>query len=85
MVALPDTSLSDALPVAQRLHRAVADLALPFEGGERGAAVTVTIGIVEARPDEDNLEVLIHRADKALYVGKRDGRDQVVACRESQA
>ena len=85
VVALPDTSLSDALPVAQRLHRAVADLVLPFEGGERGAAVTVTIGIVEARPDEDNLEVLIHRADKALYVGKRDGRDQVVACRESQA
>ncbi|MEQ5855256.1 diguanylate cyclase [Halomonas sp. EF61] len=78
---LPDTCLDDARAVAERLQRAVA--ALPPQDEGQTLALTVTIGIVEARPEDADLEALIKRADEALYVGKRQGRDRVVVCEES--
>lgn len=74
--ALPDTRLEDARAVAQRLQRAVAALQARVNKG--ALALTVTIGVVEARPGDTDLEALIKRADEALYAGKRQGRDQVV-------
>ena len=38
--------------------------------------VTVSFGIARARPD-DTVETLTSRADQAMYVAKRGGRNQV--------
>jgi diguanylate cyclase (GGDEF)-like protein len=71
-VILPDTEVSMALLIAERIRVAVAEISLP------GTDVTVTISIgVAVYPDHattpDRLERL---ADSALYVAKREGRNR---------
>ncbi|APX95059.1 hypothetical protein BWR19_15400 [Halomonas sp. 1513] len=78
VVALPDTDPDDARIVAERLKAKVAELPLTEE--MCGLSLSVTIGIATARGEDADLEALITRADRALYVGKRDGRNRVVMC-----
>ncbi|WP_192036096.1 GGDEF domain-containing protein [Halomonas sp. YLGW01] len=82
VVALPDTCLDEARGVAERLRQTIAALSLEDTTHERPQ--TVTIGIAEAHAEETDLEALIKRADQALYVGKRAGRNRVeLACKAS--
>lgn len=80
VVGLPHTLLDDAYAVAERLKQNVAAIAL--SGELAGVQLSVTIGVAIATP-EDDLDDLIAHADNLLYVGKRDGRNQVVMCGES--
>ena len=80
VVALPDTGPDDALIVAERLKTKVAELPLMEEMSEM--CLSVTIGIAIAHGEEVDLQALISRADESLYVGKRDGRNRVVICRQ---
>ena len=80
VVALPNTSAEDAQIVAERLKKRVAELPLKEEMSER--RLSVTIGVALAHTETADLESLIKRADQTLYVGKRDGRNRVVMCRE---
>ena len=80
VVALPNTSAEDAQIVAERLKKRVAELPLKEEMSER--RLSVTIGVAVAHTETADLESLIKRADQTLYVGKRDGRNRIVMCRE---
>ncbi len=40
--------------------------------------VTMSFGVVQLNPEEDNIDVMISRADKALYIAKESGRNCVV-------
>ncbi|UYG04568.1 GGDEF domain-containing protein [Halomonas sp. LR3S48] len=82
MVALPDTGPEDAQIVAERLKKRVAELPLQEDMSEM--RLSVTIGIALAHTEEADLDSLITRADQSLYVGKRDGRNRVVMCREGR-
>jgi diguanylate cyclase (GGDEF)-like protein len=72
-VLLPDTEISSALEIAERVRAAIAEISLP------GSDVTVTASIgVAGFPDHANtLERLERLADAALYVAKRQGRNRV--------
>lgn len=76
VVALPNTSADDAQIVAERLKEQVAEL--PLKEGMNKLCPSVTIGIAIAHVEEVDLDSLISRADKMLYVGKRDGRNRIV-------
>jgi diguanylate cyclase (GGDEF)-like protein len=80
IVALPNTRLDDARIVAERLRKKVAELMVRDEMCDLN--LSVTIGIAEAHAEETELEPLIKRADKVLYVGKNEGRNRVVVCCE---
>jgi len=70
LIMMPETALSNATQVAQRLLEELAvsdDAALP--------AITVSIGMAEWSTGDDSLESLIARADSALYVAKKNGRN----------
>ena len=71
VVVLTDTALPSARIVAERMRKSVAALR------PRGETVTVSIGLVQRRPDED-VSVLLARADTCLYTAKRQGRNRVV-------
>ncbi|HEX7342412.1 MAG TPA: diguanylate cyclase, partial [Rhodanobacteraceae bacterium] len=75
-ICLPETSLSAALALAERLRENIA--ATPADTPVGPVAVSVSIGVAGLVPSaDDSLEALIVHADKALYVAKRDGRNRV--------
>lgn len=73
---LPDTDLPTALMVAQRFVDKLASTTVSEAAAE--LRITATVGVAQ-RDGEKRLDPLLQRADKALYVGKNAGRNQVVA------
>jgi len=73
-VILMDTTPAGALEVAERIRAGVA--ALDLGGPERG--LTVSVGVAVFPDDAALIEELIDKADWAMYVAKRQGRDRVM-------
>jgi diguanylate cyclase (GGDEF)-like protein len=79
LVILAETKSENALFVAQRLQAAVEQLQLPHSGSLISDHVTLSIGVASAVPDtEVSHEVLIKKADMALYQAKEEGRNRIV-------
>lgn len=82
IVALPHTSLAEAVAVAERIRSALAEQAVAFNG--QMILVTASIGATEVAPTElaaaegmSRLEPALARADEALYASKQGGRNRV--------
>jgi diguanylate cyclase (GGDEF)-like protein len=75
---LPGDSLAEVAIVAEKLRRAVEELP-PIIGGMSSAPtlVTLSLGGTSLASDVVDAELLISRADQALYEAKRNGRNQV--------
>ena len=79
---LPRTRLEDAVRVAEEIRGHVAaKKVVNRRTGEVLGKITLSIGVSEYRIGETPAE-LIHRADEALYLAKKNGRDRV--CSEAQ-
>lgn len=79
VIVMPDTDAEVAGIVAERLRQRVAGEAFPIAGGTRLLNVTISIGLASLDAVTDTPEVILKRADTALYQAKRDGRNRVVA------
>ena len=78
VVVMPDTDMTVAGMVAERLRRRIAGE--PFNVGKQAQTIDVTISIgMAALLPGDNAAAILKRADQALYRAKRDGRNRVVA------
>ena len=75
VLLLPDTTLGGGAEVAERLRHAVEQWGR--QGGGRGAAVTLSVGVAAAPLHGDSAEALFDAADRALYEAKRRGRNAV--------
>ena len=75
VVVCPDTTLEQALVVANRLRDAAN--ALRFDEVDPELRISVSIGAAQARRNGDSRDALIDRADAALYRAKQQGRDRV--------
>jgi two-component system, cell cycle response regulator len=84
VVVMPETSLSGAVVVAERLRTAVADEPFVLQEDGTRLPVTVSIGIAVTGTDDDTQESLLKRADDALYAAKRDGRNRTVTAAGAQ-
>jgi two-component system cell cycle response regulator len=80
VVVLPDTSLSVASVIGERLRTRIAGDGFPIDDGQQAINVTISVGIAALESPDDTPETLIKRADRALYSAKRDGRNRVVSC-----
>lgn len=76
-VILPETDLSGAWRVAERIRSAVEKLQVRHDG--RTFGLTVSLGISLFRNGETSLEEAMKRADDALYKAKKNGRNRVEA------
>lgn len=72
-VLLPNTGLADAFTVAERVRTAVPDTHVFYEGNELSR--TVSVGVASVLLGDD-FESVVKRADGALYLSKRNGRNQ---------
>jgi two-component system cell cycle response regulator len=79
VVVMPDTDLGVANKVAERIRRRVAAEPFPIERGSRSVEVTISIGLACRIGPQDTPALIMKRADAALYLAKRDGRNRVVS------
>ena len=75
-VMLPGRDLESAAFLGERLRRSLESLRL--NSAEGPITLTVSIGVSQLAPGEKDWEPMLHRADKALYQAKREGRNRVV-------
>jgi len=77
-ILLPNTDMFFAVQIAERLCDTMVTLTVPSEMGN--AHATISIGCAEWSLDEE-MDVVMHRADTALYHAKARGRNCAVAYR----
>ena len=75
VILLPETGLSGANLVANRLQQLVADTTIEHDQGPP-ISVTVSVGVASLGPDESGANLLI-RTDQAMYQAKNNGRNRV--------
>ncbi|HZW02311.1 MAG TPA: GGDEF domain-containing protein, partial [Anaerolineaceae bacterium] len=73
VILLPETNRKGAVAAAERLCKNVADRVLPASEGN--FRTSISIGIAELEPNCQSVEMLIERADQALYFSKRTGKN----------
>lgn len=82
---LPGATLADATAAAERIRRAIVDLAIPHPAGTQTGCVTVSLGVACAVPgvgSPGTMSVaspgaLVELADRCLYAAKRCGRNRL--------
>jgi diguanylate cyclase (GGDEF)-like protein len=73
LVVLPGMELVEGLEVAERIRQVVLDLR------PGGVEITVSLGVAQGSGSDVEFERLYARADEALYVAKREGRNRLAA------
>jgi len=76
IATLPGASLKEATRIAEQVRAALGETPIVADGRE--IAVTVSIGVAQSQPGEDE-NGFVRRLDEALYAAKNDGRNRVVA------
>ncbi|MFT6464188.1 GGDEF domain-containing protein [Halopseudomonas sp.] len=77
ILLLPDTDLRCAVQVLNRLRERLHSSLVPVEG--LSIQLTATFAVTEVSKQDEGIEDVIRRADRALYDGKKAGRNCVVA------
>ncbi len=77
-VLLPETELDGVMEVAERIRARVEATQFP------GRAITLSVGVAVFPKDSSEAAGIIAAADEALYVAKREGRNQVVQAKRAR-
>lgn len=80
LICLPGTNTESGIQVLDRIRQAIAALELTDDKGTP-IPVTATFGLAGVDADT-SVDDAIERADKALYDGKRQGRNRVISYSE---
>lgn len=75
-ILLPSTAVDQAEAVAERIRVAVAKIAIDTEYGT--VRFTTSIGVAQSLDADESVDVLLARADAALYAAKAAGRNRVI-------
>ena len=73
IVILPNTTLKNAVLVAEKVRDAIANFVHNIE--EQNIQTTVSIGIASYNSLDDDVNQILERADQALYTAKSSGRN----------
>src|SRR5712691_10019797 len=77
-ILLPETPPEQALEIAERIRRAVAEREFEVETATEPIRATISIGVAAFPKDGVDANELIHQADLAVYRAKLQGRNRVL-------
>jgi diguanylate cyclase (GGDEF)-like protein/putative nucleotidyltransferase with HDIG domain len=77
-ILLPETPPEQAMEIAERIRRAVAQRTFDVETSSEPIRATVSIGVAGYPKDGTDANELIHQADLAVYRAKLQGRNRVL-------
>lgn len=72
---LPETNLEDAETLARRICQVINKLNIEID--RQKVRVTASIGVATFSTQDNNLEEVIERADRAMFAAKNQGRNRV--------
>ncbi len=75
VILLPENDLESAWQVAERLRQTVETHT--FSTSRGNLAITISLGVASASLETPSLSALVEQADRAMYVAKGTGRNQV--------
>jgi len=77
ILLLPKTDLKGAFFIAHKIKDAVESLRVVYDN-ENSLKFTISLGVSEVNLQADkNIEAVIKRADDALYISKKEGKNRV--------
>jgi diguanylate cyclase (GGDEF)-like protein len=80
-IILPQTNINEACSVAQRLRKVIEESKMEIKDAETEEVsrikVTISVGVCEYEPSMTT-DLIIQKADKALYEAKTTGRNRVI-------
>jgi diguanylate cyclase (GGDEF)-like protein len=76
-ILLPQTSMSEAAAIADRIRQRVATTHFPHGRNQPLGRVTISIGVSTFSKDINSAEMVIAAADRALYRAKSLGKDRI--------
>ena len=79
VIVMPETDLTVAGMVAERLRRSIAGETFAVNKGTKRIDVTISIGLATLDHKGEPVADVLKRADMALYRAKHDGRNRVVS------
>ncbi len=77
-ILLPETPPEQAMEIAERIRRAVAEREFEVETATEPIRATVSLGVAAFPKDGVDANELIHQADLAVYRAKLQGRNRVL-------
>jgi diguanylate cyclase (GGDEF)-like protein len=75
-VLLPETDAAGALALSERVRQDIEQTTHVIDGAK--VSITVSMGVATYQSAQETAQELFHRADRALYVAKAQGRNRVV-------
>ncbi|HEY6120419.1 MAG TPA: sensor domain-containing diguanylate cyclase, partial [Pyrinomonadaceae bacterium] len=83
-VLLPQTSVSEAAVIAERMRELVATSSYPHGDSQPLGHVTISIGVSTFTGNINTAERVIAAADRALYIAKNRGKNRIEFYEEDQ-
>mgnify|MGYP000226134554 CR=1 FL=1 len=77
LILFNDTSKEDAYNLSKRIKSVVENSIFKYDDIEIN--ITISIGIASLTSEIDDMDKLIRKADEKLYIGKTNGRNQVIS------
>jgi diguanylate cyclase (GGDEF)-like protein len=75
---LPETENNEAANLAERLRLEIEKTSILFK--QKKIKITASFGICSCPAAEETLETMLTKADNALYIAKKKGRNQIKKC-----
>jgi len=78
-IVLPETSPADGMRIAELVRKDIEHAIVQVTPNEPSFKITMSFGLASLPMDANTPEALIEAADKAMYLAKQRGRNQVAA------
>jgi diguanylate cyclase (GGDEF)-like protein len=82
ILLLPESNSRDAEIFAERLRKNIQQLKVAC--GDKAIHITASFGVAQKIVEDISIDALIARADKALYQGKENGKNQVIVSSQEE-